>query len=111
MTERFRMPMTWEMDRAGPLWVDLYITHAWAPEDFLLQRGFKLAGDALRCNLDDPAHVCINRYVNGVYLFVCFVPGFRPKSSQCVNGNAAIWHLVLTTFALCVVPLEAAAEE
>lgn len=61
MTERFRMPMTWEIDRAGPLCVDLYITHAWAPEDFLPQRWSKLARDALGCHFNNPAPVCAHK--------------------------------------------------
>lgn len=91
--------------------MELYITHAWAPEDFLLKGWSKLAGDALRRDFNNPARACTNACAGKCALRVfslCPVPRFQPKSSR---GSDAIWHLVSTAFALCVVPLEPGAEE
>lgn len=62
--------------------MDLYITHAWAPEDFLLKGRSKLAGNALRCDFNNPARVCTNACASQCVTRVFFsrpCQGFSPK--------------------------------
>lgn len=75
MTERFRMPMTWEIDRARAFVGGSVYHSCLGTGDCLLKGWSKLAGNALRCDFNNTApvctKVCASKCVMGVFSLVC----------------------------------------